>query len=324
MKNAIVIFSTLFTSYVMHAQIDSTYIKRLNKKYSVEFYTSYKMLSVEHTVNKTERVAFEPNSLGGLGVGFSWKNSSISYVFQIPAFSNDNKGKSTASDFQYHHYADSFLVDFYYQNYKGFTYGIDNKFEAKNYLKDMKINLYGGIVQFVHNHKQFSIAAAHKQNRKQLKSAGSLLYGFEFFLVKMNNMPEFEDYTKTYDRRTYNLGPNIGYGQNWIFYKDYFVAGSFTIGLNGVISEDLNIKKTNFEIEPQVGARVSFGYVSEDWIISVTTMFNGIYDKLPSGTNSQLINSSMSLSVSKRFDMKRDYRIFSKDYLEYFKKSDKK
>lgn len=320
----ITLFLLIFLfSFATQAQVDSTYIKSFDRKYAVEVYTPLKKLSVEYNLSNGNLITLEPNSPAGIGLGFSWKNSGIYYTFNVP-LSNGHKGeKSSVRDFQYHHYADSFTLDLYYQQYKGFGAFLEKEESEGSFYPDMKINIYGGILQFVKNYKKYSMGAAHQQSKIQVKSAGSVLYGLSFFYAKTNNIPSVSDEIVDFDKETYNLGPNIGYGYNWIIYKKFYMAASATVGINGIVAHNLETNVTNFDIAPQMIGRASVGYVSEGWIISASSMLNGMYDQFSENYDSKFFGTTFSFSVIRRFDMKRELGIFKKDFIDYFKKSEK-
>ncbi|MDR0229757.1 MAG: DUF4421 domain-containing protein [Flavobacteriaceae bacterium] len=309
---------------IASAQVDSTYIKSFDKKYAVEFYTPVKSLAVEYTLSNGDVIALEPNSPTGIGVGFAWKNSGVYYTFNVPLSNGSNGQKSSVTDFQYHHYADSFTVDLYYQRYRGFGIASNSEVQSQEFYPEMKVNMYGGTVQFIKNYKKYSIGAAQQQSKIQLKSAGSLLYGVSLFHVKMNGLPTVHEEIVDFDKETYNFGPNIGYGYNWVIYKKFYLAAAVTVGINGVVGYNLETGITKFNIAPQLTGKTSVGYVSEGWIVSASSLLNGVYDQFSSNYDSKLFGTTFSFSIIKRFDMKKELGIFKKDLIDYLKKDETK
>jgi len=130
----------------------------------------------------------------------------------------------------------------------------------------------------------------------------------------LRNIPVASDAIDDYDKKTYHFGPNIGYGYNWVPFKKVLVAGAITLGVNGAIEENLLTRKTVFIVNPSVIGRFSIGYIGENWIVSASTLSNGLYLNFKETYQSSLLTSTFSFTVIKRFKLKKEIPFLQKDY----------
>jgi len=123
----IVSIHVLWSTWSM-AQVDSLYIGKYKHTYGATGSLTQEFLSLNYQEQKKE-FNFEPNRPLNIGLAFSWKNSSLSYSHGFSGMRDKEKGKSTTVDLQYHLVGRKFMVDFYFQQYKGF-YRFDEDFFA--------------------------------------------------------------------------------------------------------------------------------------------------------------------------------------------------
>lgn len=301
------------------AQVDSTYVKDHLKAYGVKVSFGKDVLSLDYTLeDKKSTQTFESNKPVSIGVGFLWNSSSLSFSHGFSFMRDKEKGKTKATDFQYHYYGDKFLIDLYYKRNKGFYgYTGDNKEEiptVDNIFPDFKIHMYGALFQYVRNNKRYSLGAAYDLNRVQVKSAGSLLLGGGVFYSSLRNIPMLSDGVNDYDKRTYHFGPNIGYGYNWVPLKKMLVAGAFTFGVNGAVEENLLTNKTVFTVNPTVVGRFSIGYIGEEWIVSASAVANGLFLNFKDDYQTGLLTSTFNFTLIKRFNLKKEISFLKKGY----------
>lgn len=313
MRNLISVFIICLPLWLF-GQVDSTFITSHKRFYGIKTTLSNDLLTLDYVYKGKEKYKFESNRPFSIGVGFVWGASSVSFSQGVSFLRDDNKGKTKATDFQYHHYEDKFLIDLYFKQYKGFY--LNEDIRRENILKypDLRINMYGVFYQYVFNNTKYSLAAANDQSKRQLQSAGTLLLGGSFYYSTLRNIPDFDDEYKDYDKKTYQFGPNVGYGYNWVLKKDLLLAGAFTFGINGAIEENLMTKKTNFIVNPTVGARFSVGYYKNDWIFSASSIINGVYLDTQNDFQSNLFTANFVFSIMKRFDLKKEISFLHKGF----------
>ncbi len=300
------------------AQTDSTYIGKSNKMYGAKLFFTQASLALNYTSERMKDQVFEPNKPASIGIGFLWKNSELSYSQSFSSLGDRERKKSKTFDFRYNYYGERLLIDFYLQNYKGFYLLGENKktYEA---FPDLQISMYGVSGQYVFNHKKYSFAATNSFNKIQLKSAGSLLVGGNIFYSKTQNIPLFNAEIQDYDKRLISFGPAIGYGHNFVFFKHYFIGISALIGINGNLEKNLLTRKTNFLITPDIQSKFSIGYSDETWTFALATSINSLFMSYSDSQQSNLFNTKLMLTATKRFNLKKEIPFLKKDLINLLK-----
>ncbi|WP_413512560.1 DUF4421 family protein [Myroides odoratus] len=313
-KRVSILGISLFCCACSLAQGDSLYIGKYKHTYGATTSLSQSFLSLNYEEGKKE-LSFEPNRPLNIGLAFAWKNSSLSYSHGFSGMRDKEKGKSSTVDFQYHVMGKKFIIDFYFQQYKGF-YRYDS--EQQKYLSfdDLRINLYGGKFTYVFNSDKFSIGAAHNKNRIQKKSAGALLIGGSSFLSVIKNTPELMDGIRGNDSRSFSFGPTIGYGYNWVLWKKFLASLSFSVGINGIFDENLSTKNTVFYVNGQVGSELNLAYQGEEWGLGIKSSLSAMYFEKVENYTTQLSNKHVSFFVTKRFSLKKDPKILQYDLID--------
>nr|WP_255669522.1 DUF4421 family protein [Myroides oncorhynchi] len=311
------IFLFFFTTN--YGQVDSSYVKEHVKPYGAKVYFGKDILALDYDFEESkQKQTFQSNKPTTIGIGFLWGSSSLSFSYGFSFMRDKQRGKTKATDFQYHYYGDKFLIDLYYKRNKGFYRYSDNKKgdipTINNIYPDFSINMYGLMLQYVSNNTRYSLGAAYDFNRVQIKSAGSLLVGGGVFYTSLHNIPTVSENISDFDKRTYHFGPNIGYGYNWVPYKKTLVAGAFTLGINGAIEENLLTNKTSFIVNPTAIGRFTIGYIGEEWIITGTALTNGLFLNFKENYQTSLLSSNFTFTVIKRFTLKKEIRFLKKGY----------
>jgi len=304
----------LFLGTWAKAQEDSLYIGKYKYTYGATVSLKQEFLSLNYKEDKKE-FNFEPNRPLNIGVAFAWKNSSLSYSHGFSGMRDKEKGKSSTVDLQYHLVGKKFMVDFYFQQYKGF-YRFDEESEIYLSFNDLRINMYGGRFTYVFNSDKFSIGAANNKNNIQKKSAGALLLGGSSFLSVVKNTPELHEGVQGNDKRSFSFGPTIGYAYNWVLWKKFLVSASFSVGINGIFDETLQTKNTVFYVNGQIASTFNLAYQGEEWGIGIRSSLSAMYFDKVEGYTTELSNKSFSLFLTKRFSMKKDPKIFQYDLID--------
>ncbi len=300
-KHIFAFICTLFIVLNVFSQVDSSYIGFFDRKTSIRPYFIEKFTALSHEVNGNgDEIEYRPNTPMGIGIGATYKNISLSGGYGFNFMRDKEKGKTKSIDFQYHHYARKFVIDFFFQNYKGF-YTEDSDEEYTLY-PDIKLIQYGTFAQYIFNGNKFSYQAAYNQNEKQLKSAGSFLLGGGIYYNKAAS-----DSTLVFinSRRLNNFqfGVSGGYAYTWVPNKRIFVSGSISVGVNVGTEGIRRVGKEKFKIYPTAFPRFSMGYNHDTWSIGLSTVINRVYIVYSGDSKMSFDTGVIQLSFIKRFDV---------------------
>ncbi len=266
------------------AQHDSSYFASYTDQITGRFYFSqkYTNLMVEDQAQNLD-LEYRPNTTLNMGIGASYKWFTLNLAYGFPFLNKEKeKGDTRYLDLQAHFYGNTSNIDLFGQFYNGFYLYPSGKASSVNqyYIRpDIKVREYGGSYQHIFNHKRFSYRASFLQNEWQKKSAGSFLFGAEFFIGKVGadstvypavlTTSEAPKTTKVF---FYELGPNFGYAYTLIIAKHFFLTGSLSFSL------DYNVTEYKYEsnrsmqsgVTPNSLIRVFTGYNSKKSALSVT------------------------------------------------------
>ncbi len=271
----LILFSlTLLLPAIGMAQVDSAYIGSYPQKVSIMVYSSKEMVSLIDEQPEKELV-YMPNNPVRLGLGFSWKNTVLSFAYGYPFNFMRNKeyGKTQFLDLQYHHYDRKFVFDLFLQKYKGFYMEENNNKNQYVICPDMSIWQVGMNAQYIFNHKRFSYKAAFVQNEKQLRSAGSLLLGGGIYFTNVQSDSSFV-YHDGNSLDNFQFNANIGYAYTWVLGQHWFINGATSVGVS-LGSDKINrFGKGRIAVYPTVLPRISVGYSHDKWALGLSTVFN--------------------------------------------------
>lgn len=232
--------------------MDTTYIENLSKQVNVFIYSKskYNRLSIKNKTTNKE-LKYTPNDLIGLGIGFNYKWMGLSVAFNLPFINNDDDkyGRTKRLDASMNIFAHQYLVDVYFNYYKGFYIKnpeiLDTAFDksgAYPTIPSMGSNNFGFSYYYVINHQKFSYRAGFIQNEKQKKMAGSMIVGFITHVSGVNADSAFVPHTLTQeieDAKRYNIkslsffdiGPMFGYAYNFVIAKKILISLSTVPGI---------------------------------------------------------------------------------------------
>jgi len=279
----LILLLLFFVQYSAIAQIDSTFIGSFEQNFSAKIYGGYDFTLLTHRYLSQPTETYMPHVPPYIGFGATWKGIGGSFSSGFEFINPDKKReRSKYLDLQFHFYGKKFVFDFFGQTYKGLSIKEDAN---QHFCSDIKLMEFGGLVQYNFNYKHFSYRAAFDQTEMQLKSSGTPLVNLAFYYTKVNADILFTE-EKVNSKQHYLFGAGAGYAYTWVFKKNYFASGSFSLGLNASI-DDLN-KKLGFC--PTFFPRVATGYNAKEWSIGLSAQYNLIYmsftktDKLGMGT----------------------------------------
>ncbi len=237
---------------VQKVKMDTNYIEDLSDRLNLYIFgkSKYNHFTVNNLEDKS-KLTFAPNDRFNIGFGFNYKWLGLGVAFNLPFVNNDDDiyGKTERFDAQMNIYTHKFLVDFYFNRYKGFyiqnpdvidsTFKIHGNYPIYPNLESFDV---GGAFFFLVNNKKFSYRASFIQNERQKKMAGSLVLGFiaHFNLTSNDtNIVPYEfvkdlEVPSDYMIRTFgsgDLGPMIGYAFNFLIRKKLMITLSVVPGI---------------------------------------------------------------------------------------------
>lgn len=270
--------------------VDTAYIEQYPQKMMVKAFLTRNSIEISH--NEKD---YSPNNPMRVGLGFSIKNTvvNLSSSFGIlPA--QKGYGKTKSVDFQIHNYGRKFLIDLFYQKYKGFY----NDVKDVTLFPETSAQQIGGEVTYVFNHDKFSTKAALEQTEKQLQSAGSWLVGGGAYHYKLRLEDAFGANRNSVNN--FQLGVNGGYGYSWVINEHWLLSGMATAGINAGNEVDV-LEDGKVKLYPTAFARGSAGYRKNDWGIGMSFLVN---NKLVYYTSDSFSLTSVNLQITyvKHFD----------------------
>jgi hypothetical protein len=279
-----------------NAQCDSAYIAPFKQELSAGIYSYYQFTTLTHEVDDDNSITYIPNSPLGFGLSVSYKNFSLSGGMGFRFLRNPKFGKTNVVDWQYHYYGRKFILDVFFQNYKGFYVRGDDK--AIIIHPDIKLVQYGLFGQYIFNNKKFSYRAAFNQSERQLKSAGSFQLGGGLYY---NNVSSDTSLTINEERQltNYQLCLSGGYVYTVVIKKNYYAALGVSVGLS-LGTESLKIK--NVEVSPNMFPRISAGYNSDSWSVGLSFVLNRTYISHNEKLNMLFDTGYAQITFIKRFN----------------------
>lgn len=190
-----------------------------------------------------EKLEFSPTPTFRLGAYFGWRWLFLGYTFDVKdIFGSSKRNTNQAIDLSI--YTSKIGFDLYYRK-TGNDYkirDIDGTFADKRKYEDTKFNglnyqMKGLNVYYIFNHRKFSFPAAFSQSTEQRRSCGSLKLGFSYSHHKISfdhtqlplpvqeGLDEGQKFS-TVNYSDYNI--SFGYSYNWVFKRNWLLAGSFT------------------------------------------------------------------------------------------------
>jgi hypothetical protein len=295
MKVIFVFITGIITSFNSFCQttVDTTYIKTYDQKMLIRGIVSSNSIEIED-----DNKHYKPNNPLNIGLGFALKNTALNFRsdFGLVQAGGKKRGKTKAVDFQVHHYGRHFLLDLFYQNYKGY-YREDKEIELYPELAAQEIGAEGS---YLFNGNKFSVKAAFDQSEKQLKSVGSFVLGGGIYMYKLNLEKELLVSGSSH-LNNFQLGMNAGYAYSWVINDRWLMAGSATAGIN-LGNEPELLKNGKIQVYPTAFARGSAAYHKSDWAASFLLLIHNKSVYPIQGNTLNLTSLNMEISYVKHFD----------------------
>lgn len=299
----LVLFVGFYQSICL-AQIDSLYISPFEQKFSIQASVSNKFLSLsqQYDAKSMRNFSLYPNTPVNIGLGFSWKNLSMSGSYGFQFLRDKTKGRTRSFDFQYHYYARKFVIDLFLQNYRGYNKVYEDDDETYIRASDVQMTQYGAHGMYVFNNRKFSYKAAYNLSEKQIKSAGGFLLGGSVFQSRIRSDSTLVLRNSRSQQDNFQFGVNGGYGYTWGIKRHYFISGSMTVGINVGADRIDKFGKQKLEVYPTLFPRASAGYHAENWSIGIFALANSVSVQISDDKSTILNSGAFQLTFVKRFN----------------------
>lgn len=239
-------------------------------------------------------VDMAPKSSIQFGPYFGWRWLFYGYTFNLSTFKLNNSGL----DVNFNIYTPSLGIDLVYRNL-GDNYHIrsmeTNHNNMTKYVKGISVNgldidIIGVKAFYIVNPKRYSHQAIFNQTNRQIRSAGSWLFGtgwyrnsivmdWDRFSIDVNNNSSitldqnFNDSTLFFRKIVYSSVPlSFGYGYNWVFSKNWAV-GAQMLGSVSYIWTHSDAKETSFTIKNMIKT-MSFSNFALDGALRIGVVWN--------------------------------------------------
>jgi hypothetical protein len=247
----------------LSATRDSSYIETYYKDLIIRLYSGEKTHSLELSdLNSPYRLKYLPNGYFNIGAGVNFRSFGISLATKIPIFQNSEvkHGETKRFGIQSYIYTSKFAVDLlasflngYYLN-NSFTHFNSYTREKEYQRPDISSANFGLSVNYIFNNSHFSYRAAFSDTERQIKSAGSLLFGGSIFSyqtradsslvphgINENYFLKSRDISKS---GVLAFNANIGYAYSLVFLKNGIFTLSYIFG-SGIQDNSIDREFTN-------------------------------------------------------------------------------
>jgi len=316
------------------ASSENTYYTSHTDKLLLKFMNAIKMTKLDiMNTNDRKSLNLAPAGTLDLGLAVNHKWLGLGFTMGLPSGeqSDSTKGKTKRFDMQLSIYSKWFVIDGFYQKYKGFHLANPGAFTTSDttlgandfansailpQLPNMETFNLGVSGYYILNYKKFSYRAAYVRNETQNKSAGSLLFGpflnMDGASTDNGFVPDSLPSTvrDSFDidfYRSTSYGLAVGYTYSVVIAKKVFMNFSM---IPGVGIKDLKTRLNGKERASKQGATARFayrfaaGYEHKSFLIGLTVQgsIGAIrIDNYEFSPGTSMIN----LYVGKRFDLQK-------------------
>jgi hypothetical protein len=301
---------------------DTTYYKSYKATLIGRIYLSRKYSILKLVPgNGLPNMSYHVNTTLSLGLGITYRSFSFSYSKGLNFLKSDNeKGRTSFNDFQLRLYKRKWAIDAvagfnrgYYLSPKGVGTA-----DGQGYYKrqDVGVQMGGLGVYRVLNDKRFNYGAALSQNGWQKKSAGSFLIGAEAFYIAANgdsafvpnNVDSLYNQQHIHKLHLFEIGPSAGYAYTLVIHRNYFLMGSFNIGLNYSYSREIGDDKgTKIGVWANYIFRLGAGYTNNKWSTNLSWIGSRITTEGKTSLYKYMFNTGgYRLVFARRFAVNRE------------------
>lgn len=272
-------------------QTDSSYVQPHDTKHSVTFFVARKALDLNY-----QGIRLSPNSPLNLGFGYYVKNTILNFEVSIPVVklaSNNTYGKTSVIDLQSHQYGKHFVIDAYYQRYKGF-YEDNPGGTPKALYPDLTVLRIGAEVNYLFNSKHLSTKAAFQQKERQLHSAGGFVIGGGIYHTQVKNVNEIADLDEN-DISNVHIGLGAGYAYTWVISPYWQLSGMATAGVSAS-NQWSEFRHARVKFFPRGFGRSALSYTRLRWGMYLSTIVQN--DKVYATTHESLELAALNFQLA--------------------------
>ena len=294
----VAVFVVIFQASHCLAQYDSTYIIPPDQELTAGIYSYYQFTMMTQETGNDE-IVYQPNSPVGMGLSVSYKRLSLSGGMGLNFLRDPERGKTKIIDFQYHIYGRRFILDLFFQNYKGF-YKEEDEYTIIIY-PNLRLVQYGIFGQYIFNNRKFSYRASFNQSERQLRSAGSFQLGGGFYYNQISSDSSLVINEQQHRLNNYQFSISGGYIYTWIIKKNFYATIGVSVGLNLGTETMENLK--NIEVSPSMFPRISMGYNGRNWSLGMSFVMNRMYVSWKDESNLLFDTGYGQIAFIRRFDV---------------------
>lgn len=293
-------------SFISHARIsglfkkkplihDSSYVKSYRSGLVIRGLVNSKFNSITiRSKNSSDQVAYRPNVGITVGGGFNYKWLGLNLSFPIPSSGKNNGkyGTSTGFDLQAYIFMRKFMGNFFLERYIGYYVDASKlRFPGSLFIDDqekvvtrpdLRMSFASFEINYIQNNTKFSSRAPFQHTEKQLKSAGSWLFGgfANINTIRADSAIIPDKIADTYKIKTnfdaitnYNIGASGGYIHTFVIKKVFYATLCGELGFGWLHSElytryaaatldqdEENKKLKSNSLNTKVKAVVAIGY----------------------------------------------------------------
>ena len=318
----------------------TNYVRDYSDFLSVDLPLATSYLNVDLTDKKTNKILdFKPHSdmTAGLELGYKVIGLGYSVNTGISHPTDHIYGKTDYSDYAFSFSSHRFVLDMYYEDFKGFylnNYGSFPKSGPADTSKiypqrsDMKAHSAGISINYIKNWNHFSYQAAFSNSEQQLKRCGSWIYGAYASAFNLNSdsglvTGKYKHYLTGYSNisysSTFNAGLSIGYIYTLTIRKHWYITASFNPGLSylhyesrasGPKDTTAGSKDSTYHVNVaanlglRIQSRIALGYNSPKWYFGMAFAGDTFYqDETISKSNVAYTVGSAKFYLGYRFDV---------------------
>jgi len=288
------------------------------RMYMVKDYADFTFSSYDKKANLTYR----SNATTNLGAGITYKNVSANFSAGFGFLNNgiEERGKTSALDFQFHFFLQKWTADLLFLHYKGF-YAAPENYPSElpgsyYYRPDIGLNLFGLTAYRIQNFRKFSYRSGFYQNEWIRKSSGTWLYGGGIYHESIHSddsslIPQkiavYFPEANFYNFHFISFGPGIGYAQTIVIKKHFYVLGSAIINGNINFSSYKNGSANNeTSFEPGIIFKTATGYSGALWNASLSWAGNVLWVKQSNVSRANIFPvSEVRLTLARQIMLKK-------------------
>lgn len=298
----------IFCTSSIFSQLDSTFIESFGNKARINTGMKYLDKAVTFSTPSGEAFTLESQRLAfRIGGRYKW----ASYTFSVPISdlgTGTQQEEGTSFGLGITLFMRQQLVHASFRNTKGFSSvmpGVETSF--RDDISLFQATVFGFQVLKA---GEFSLRSSYKQRDRQLKSAGSFLWGglvgrtrmqmAEGLLVPLSNGNQtvITRYAQT------KLGLGVGYGYTWVFGDHWFLTPMAIVGpeFRFVAFDELDTprERESIMVSPRVRGHLAFGWNGDPLAIGLTAILLPGFDNTDNlDTTSE--DLSIELRITRRF-----------------------